>query len=227
MSSKQGMKGVLPVAALCAALAGCAHDPSGQRVRDTTRGAAEIQTFVFECPDGFGFVARIEGDKAWLFLPDGTIQLPRANMETGSSYARGSTGFNHEGGKASIDTGAHKHAGCVNNRARAIWEHAKLNGVGFRATGNEPGWYLEITNEQDILLVTDYGNSRYRFDSSAMTSDPHSRTTVYSAHTGTDRLEIVIEGAPCKDTMSGEAFPASVSVRLNDRRISGCGRALH
>lgn len=221
------MKRVLFFLIFQTALAGCTNDPSGPHAPYATTGGADILTFVFECADDFSFVARIEGDAAWLFLPGRTIKLPRAAAGSGSRFTNGSDRFGYEGDTAVIETGTIRHANCINNRARAIWEHAKLNGVDFRATGNEPGWYLEIANEQDILLVTDYGNNRYRFDSFTMTSDPHGRTTVYNAGTGDNQLEIVIEGMPCKDTMSGEAFQATVSVRLNDRRYSGCGRALH
>ncbi len=221
------MKRVLFFLIFQTALASCTNDPSGQHAPDAAADGAEKLTFVFECAGDFSFVARIEGDAAWLFLPGRTIKLPRATADAGSSYANGSDRFAHEGDTAVIETGMIRHSSCINNRGRAIWAHAKLNGVDFRATGNEPGWYLEIANGQDILLVTDYGNNRYRFDSSSMTSDPHSRATTYSAGTAKNQLEIRIEGIPCKDTMSGEAFPTSVSVQLDDRHLSGCGRALH
>ena len=41
-----------------------------------------------------------------------------------------------------------------------VWHAAKLRGVAFRAIGQEPGWLLEITNGEEILLVTDYGKNK-------------------------------------------------------------------
>ena len=41
-----------------------------------------------------------------------------------------------------------------------VWHAAKLRGVAFRAIGQEPGWLLEITNGEEILLVTDYGSNQ-------------------------------------------------------------------
>ena len=41
-----------------------------------------------------------------------------------------------------------------------VWHKAKLRGVSFRAIGQEPGWLLEITTGTEILLVTDYGETR-------------------------------------------------------------------
>ena len=41
-----------------------------------------------------------------------------------------------------------------------VWHQAKLRGVSFRAIGQEPGWLLEITDGSEILLVTDYGQTK-------------------------------------------------------------------
>lgn len=206
---------------------GCATASSGPPAAEIQTKAAAVQTFVFECPEGFSFVARVEPDKAWLFLPGITIDLPRVPSASGAKFAADGYTFWSKGDEAMMDTGANSYKGCRNNRASAIWEHAKLSGVDFRATGNEPGWYLEISNKEDILLVTDYGNSRYRFNAATIKSDPHSRTTIYTARSGDDRVEITITGDPCRDSMSGESFAATVSVLLNESRFRGCGRALH
>ncbi len=75
--------------------------------------------------------------------------------------------------------------------------------------------------------MTDYGQKTFRFSSSVIDSDPHSRTTIYNARNNNDLLEVVITAGPCQDSMSGEAFPSSVTVRLNETHYSGCGKALH
>ncbi len=38
--------------------------------------------------------------------------------------------------------------------ARNVWHAAKLRGVAFRAIGQEPGWLLEMTTGEKILLIT-------------------------------------------------------------------------
>ena len=209
-------------------LYGCAHtQPDHTAQTETPATETKARTFVYECPDGFSFVARTENGRVWLFLPGRTIDLPHVPSASGAKYSSGSDTFWSKDGAALIETGDGKHASCRNNRARAIWEHAKLNGVDFRALGNEPGWYMEISNKQDILLVTDYGQRTYRFPSSTIKSDPNDRTTIYSASSNDNMIEVVIKGDPCRDSMSGEAFSATVSVVVNDRRYTGCGKALH
>ena len=109
----------------------------------------------------------------------------------------------------------------------AIWEHAKLNGVEFRAMGNEPGWYLEIRNQDTILFVGDYGNSRYEFATPEPLINQQKHTTIYQTAAGGKSMTITLEGRQCQDTMSGESFATTVRVALDHQHYQGCGRALH
>jgi len=105
-----------------------------------------------------------------------------------------------------------------------VWHKAKLRGVAFRAIGQEPGWLLEITNGEEILLVTDYGQMR--------TSMPYVEPVVYQEERRTqyvvDAFDTIVEirGENCTDTMSGESFEVSVTLFLADKELKGCGRAL-
>ena len=210
-------------------LSSCSHSSSNDAAPASNTPSAEIniQTYVYECPGDFSFVARLENDKAWLFLPGKTIDLPQVRSDSGATYSNGSDTFWSKGDNATIETSEINQIACKNNRGRAIWEHAKLNGVDFRATGNEPGWYMEISNREDIRLVTDYGQRTYRFTSATIKTKPHDTTSIYHARNDEDIVEIVIKGMPCHDNMSGEEFPATVSILVNNKRYTGCGRALH
>jgi uncharacterized membrane protein len=105
-----------------------------------------------------------------------------------------------------------------------VWHQAKLRGVAFRAIGQEPGWLLEITNGEEILLVTDYGSTR--------TSMPYVEPLVHQEEWRTqfilEAYNTVVEilGERCTDTMSGEEFEVTVTIKLSDRELQGCGRAL-
>lgn len=187
----------------------------------------DAQTFVFECGEDYSFVARIEGEKAWLFLPGRTVPLPHVPSGSGAKYSDGKITFWSKGEEALLILSQLEQYNCRNNRVAAIWEHAKLNGVSFRAVGNEPGWHLEIYTGDRIVLVTDYGEARYEFAAPEPETDPRARTTTYRVRGEGRELTILIEGRPCQDTMSGEEFESTVTVILDDRTLSGCGRALH
>jgi uncharacterized membrane protein len=108
--------------------------------------------------------------------------------------------------------------------ARDVWHAAKLRGVAFRAIGQEPGWLLEITNGEEILLVTDYGSTRTSMPYAEPVVDPQERRTQYVL----DNYDTVVEirGTHCTDVMSGESFEVTVTITIGERTLNGCGRAL-
>ena len=185
------------------------------------------KTFVYECSDAFSFVARIENNTVWLFLPHKTLNLPQVPSGYGAKFSDNLSAFWAKGDTATLYYNNVSYRNCKNNRRKAIWEHAKLNGVDFRAVGNEPGWYLEIRNQETILFVGDYGTVLYEFATPEPMIDRQERRTTYQTKADGKNLTIIIEGRPCRDTMSGESFDTSVHVALDHQRFQGCGRALH
>jgi uncharacterized membrane protein len=106
----------------------------------------------------------------------------------------------------------------------SVWHKAKLRGVAFRAVGQEPGWLLEITNGSEILLVTDYGKHRTSYPYVEPIVHQEERRTEFI--TGDDGTIVEIRGVPCRDSMSGEEFEVSVTIKQTGRELQGCGRAL-
>ena len=186
-----------------------------------------LRTYVYECDAGFNFIANFKGDKAWVFLPMQTIALDPVPSGSGSKYSNGAMTFWSKGNEAILETPDRKYRNCRNNRAKAIWEDAKLRGVDFRALGNEPGWYLEISEKTKLLFVGDYGQRRHELILSAPVSDQTARVTTYTARSDKNTIIVIISGHICHDTMSGEQFESTVLVRFSSQEYRGCGRALH
>ena len=155
------------------------------------------------------------------------MNLPPVHSGSDAKYREGSITFQTNGDKASLEVGEKRHADCTNNRAKAIWEDAKLRGVDFRARGNEPGWHLEMAASEKIIFVSDYGNAAYAFATPEPLIDQQARMTTYRVQDAQHELSILIQGRPCQDTMSGESFDATVTVILDGREYRGCGKALH
>ncbi|KPK31471.1 MAG: hypothetical protein AMJ66_08690 [Betaproteobacteria bacterium SG8_40] len=204
-----------------------ARNNEGERASMAPAPGRAGSTFVYECGDGLRFTARIEGETAWLFLPSGTISLPHVEAASGAKYSDGSVTFWSKGESAMLEGGNQPRTECSNNRAEAIWEDAKLRGADFRATGNEPGWYLEISREYGILLVTAYGTERYEFAPTEPSSDSALRKTTYKAAQAGHELTVTLEGRDCADSMSGAKFETTVTVMIDGNKLTGCGRPLH
>jgi len=145
---------------------------------------------------------------------------------SGEKFQSGNTLFWVKGNEAILDTETDAFRSCKNNRMLAIREDARSRGVKFRATGNEPGWHLEVFVSNQILFVADYGQSRYLFSDAEAPSDPHAQNNVLQATNDKHRLELIMLGKTCMDSMSDQQFDSQVTVRLDDREYRGCGNRL-
>jgi heat shock protein HslJ len=96
-------------------------------------------------------------------------------------------------------------------------------GVEFRASGNEPGWTLDVLVDR-LVFAGDYGTRRAITPRPAARTDPTSNETVYRADTEVHRLTVRIRPGPCVDSMSGDRYPFTVAVEFDGTTYRGCGR---
>lgn len=91
---------------------------------------------------------------------------------------------------------------------------------GFRATGNEPGWRLDIADDE-LTLLTDMGKTRTVMPAPTPTVEGGVRT--YAARDGGRSVTVTIADTLCVDTMSGMPHPNTVAVVLDGTTLKGCG----
>ena len=192
---------------------------SGSAVSDSLE--PQGKTYVFECSSGSDFVVNIGSDSTWLFrdqqslklvAPKGLVAYTAPGIEL---LITGEDAVLREVGKTTQF--------CQNNPSLAIWEHAKLNGVDFRAIGNEPGWSLEFIEGSRIIFISNYNTLRIERPS----PEPITNEATNTTHWDTEGLSIEVSGEACQDDMSGEAFESSVKIHWNDQVLLGCGKSLH
>jgi heat shock protein HslJ len=102
-------------------------------------------------------------------------------------------------------------------------------GIEFYATGNEPGWSLEMDIDKGCQFKTMDGSI---FNTPVLTGvvDADGKSTRYHASMESGELNIAITRQECIDNMSGDKFTYSVMVSLklgNDKEFKnyiGCGR---
>lgn len=90
----------------------------------------------------------------------------------------------------------------------------------FRATGNEPGWRLDIT-EDSMTLLLDYGQSRVVAATPPVQMMGDRRR--YGATTSEGSLTAIISDSICMDTMTGMPHPNAVTVESRGSTLHGCG----
>lgn len=202
----------------------------GTRVQHTTvHSSAEepkAAMAIFDCEEAGTVTVRFENRTAVLTHAGKTLRLERVPAASGAKYSNGTTTFWPQGREAVLNLPDEIEKTCTLQQPESVWEEARLRGVDFRAVGNEPGWHLEIDFGKRIRMVTDYGNRRHSFPAPAEPPDPNAAQTTIRARTGDHRLEVVITSEPCRDSMSGEKFEATVRATLDGISFSGCGRRL-
>lgn len=191
--------------------------------RDNADSASDWMTYVFVCDDESHVTVRGNDSEAWVFRAAGTIKLAASAAGAQANYQNETLELKIVGDNATFTEAGAKPVRCQNDRRSAIWEHAKLNGADFRAVGNEPGWTLEIQQGSRIVLLADYGATRFETPLPEPTVDAEARTTIWDA----GELELKLIGDRCVDSMSGEVFEAKAEVIWRGQTLSGCGRALH
>jgi uncharacterized membrane protein/membrane-bound inhibitor of C-type lysozyme len=209
-------------------LGACESAPPPRAVTEYTSAESVLpdSTFMYECEGGAGFVAALRRDTVWAFLPSGTVALPRVGSASGAKFSDGEVVFWSKGPEVLLESPADTLRACRNNGRRAVWEHAKLSGVDFRAVGNEPGWHMDMRPET-IILVTDYGERRYEFPIVTPEEDDSARTSLFQTEAGGVSLTIRLRAERCLDTMVDDEYETTVELTLDGRVLHGCGRALH
>ncbi len=114
-------------------------------------------------------------------------------------------------------------SGAGNSSGEDPWQAARERGVDFRAVGQEPGWWLEISG-RDLEIAVDYGERRLSFDEPKRELAGSRR--VYRGTADGHAVEVVLEKRRCEDAMSGEAFPTTVTMKLDGETYRGCGQTL-
>ncbi len=207
-----------------------------------THTPPSTRTCVYESPGGPALTARFDSEGVWLFLPEGTVQLPPVPAASGARYSDGAITLHTKGEEAILSRAGLPDRHLTNNSRQAVWEKAKLDGMDFRAVGNEPGWILELWPDR-VVYRGDYGNDVASFPRPQHTTDQHStnqhttdqhstdqhtRTTTFHCRSQQGRvLDITLLGQPCQDTMDGQEFETTVLLDLDGRALHGCGRSLH
>ncbi|MEG2804832.1 MliC family protein [Stenotrophomonas sp.] len=97
---------------------------------------------------------------------------------------------------------------------------AAVTDVGFRATGNEPGWLAEVAAgaTPQLRVETDYGQRTFAIDNPTQGKDGWSG----KAADGTE-VKLSFQRTVCQDDMSGKAFGTTAMLTVGARQYHGCG----
>lgn len=207
-----------------------AEDPS---VSDSAETYDPRETKVFRCTDTasttFRFEAWPRDERMELWLPERfdrrTVELGQVPSASGSRYEGDDVLFWSRGDEALLRVGGREYRGCTMDRGGWVWAAARRRGVEFRASGNEPGWYLELSRGDSLHMEYDYGEHQLTVATPDPVVDSAGDRRLIRFETSESALRVTIVDESCV-AMSGTAFPATVTVDVDGTSYRGCGRWL-
>ncbi|ADO78128.1 hypothetical protein [Halanaerobium praevalens] len=114
----------------------------------------------------------------------------------------------------------------VGAEAQDVWQEAKAEGVQFRAVGNEPGWLVEIREDQRIKFVNNYGDLELKAPVDDLWIGPVGEDKIYYVENDAIQFQVVVMKKDYQDSMSGERLPYQVRVVFPNKSYVGGGKLL-
>lgn len=188
-------------------------------------GLEQSAAYVYRCDGDRRFILRTLGDSVRLQRELLAVTLPVIDSASGVRYHAGGTTLWTRGSEARLHTETETLEGCRGTIAPTPWEVSRLLGYDFRAIGQEPGWVVEVDLDHRMHVLADYGEIEFYTPPPDVRSDDEG-VTIYRAEAGGRHVTLSIRETPCADAMSGERFPTTAVLTLEEAVYHGCGRFL-
>ncbi|XKF14814.1 MliC family protein [Halomonas sp. BLK-85] len=190
--------------------------------------AGESQRFdAWQCePANQNLVTAGSADTLRLWSMHGAWQLPRAIVASGERFQQGDISFWNKGQEARVET-PRGQLQCELAEQRQAFTRADYPDVMFMGRGNEPGWMIKLSSQTpEMTLVSNYGRETRTLPYMVSVMDNDAGRVVIENAQADDFFRVSIEASACFDNMSGEPFPARVTLSIDGEQYAGCGQGI-
>jgi uncharacterized membrane protein len=176
-------------------------------------------------PDQALVTAAPEGELR-LWSAHGAWRLTPAVVASGARYEQGEVSFWNKGNEAVVETPRGR-LECQAYMQRQTLTREQRPGVMFLGRGNEPGWMASLAHDRpEVTLSLDYGTREQTLPYRVTTLDNGQGRVILASGRGDTPFELRIEARACLDDMSGEPFPARVTLTVDGEQYRGCGQGI-
>jgi uncharacterized membrane protein len=213
---------------------GCAEEPAAPERSDpsTSEHPGSLgRPLVFQCTGAEGalvdFRARVRSDSLTLRVPASfggdTRHLTSVRAASGAKYEGGGAMVWSKGGSAIVAVDGRRFEDCTPAPQTGRGENEGPPGLQFRAIGQEPGWFVEVTDDS-LRFAWAYG--QHRVSAPRPTKETDEGRITYTAATDRGPVRVVARPRRCTDPMNGRVFSHTVTVTLAGDTHTGCGHPL-
>ena len=205
-----------------------ATEPAPAALPDDAPPEGVLHAYVWECDGDLTLDVRnlFREDAVTIALHEGERKLPLVVSASGAKYADETITFWTRGNEATFERKGTPPVNCREVRAKSLLADARVRGVAYRGTGNEPGWMVEIGPATRLLFVTNFGEERHEFGDASTPGADSSGVSVFTARHGNEEIKVTVAREACIDDMSGAEFDHRMVVEFAGRSLRGCAAAV-
>ncbi|XKE45959.1 MliC family protein [Halomonas organivorans] len=187
----------------------------------------EAERFVgWRCTPAQDLVTATTEKELRLWSAHGAYRLEPAVVASGSRYQQGELSVWTKGDEALVESPRGR-LDCQQDIALAAQGRDDHPGVMFLGRGNEPGWSVKLAHDvPELTLSLDYGERVVTLPYRLTTLDNGEGRVILASGQAARPFTLRIEAKACFDDMSGQPWPARVTLDLNGRQYRGCGQGI-
>lgn len=171
-------------------------------------------------------ITAVDGEILRLWSLHGAWRLPQAVVASGARYQDGEISFWNRGEQAMVET-PRGQLQCELASQREASTREDHPGVILRGQGNEPGWSVALAHDSpELTLTTDYGDNVETLPYMVSVMDNDAGRVVLENADAEAFFRVRIEAGACFDDMSGQPYPARVTLTVDGKQYSGCGQGI-
>ena len=182
----------------------------------------EGDLLVYYCQNLALVTVRVLPKRVEVITPNRRIMLTETTQPSPARFTDGSVTLSELGELVRLEEPGAV-SWCRIDPVEVPWQDARLRGIDFRAAG-DPAWSLEIDNGVAMEFAAGQGAARVvtKFPPAEL-SGKDTRMTL-TATSGSHALAVIAERRICHH--AGSTMTLSVTVTLDGRAYTGCGRLL-
>lgn len=180
----------------------------------------------WQCNPNQALVTAASEGELRLWSAHGAWQLQPAVVASGARYEQDDVSFWNKGDSAIVETSRGR-LECQVYMQRQALTRQQRPGVMFQGRGNEPGWMVHLAHDRpEATLSLDYGTREQTLPYRVTAMDNEAGRVVLASGRGDTPFQLRIEAGACLDDMSGEPFPARVTLTVDGEQYRGCGQGI-